>query len=157
MSIKEGLKDWWQLYHISKALFRFRLGRPWATFRSFLATWEWRIFSRRKENFLLHVHFSVAHNSSAEGTYIRYQQMHKFGRVFKRIQKGIGWENNWVINFLYSGTLRFKFKLAASASDLKKGVCVRKCVLLSKNICWCNKKYCLPESLPFTSSWLKWC
>lgn len=73
MFIKEGLKDWWQLYHISRALLRFRLGRPWATFGSFLATWEFRICSRRKGNFLLPVHFSVAHNSSAEEPYIRYK------------------------------------------------------------------------------------
>ena len=67
--------------------------------------------------------------------------MHKFGIVFKSIWKGIGWDYNWVINFPYSGTLRFYVKLAAS--DLKKGMCVWKCILLSKNICWCNKKYCL--------------
>lgn len=57
MPIRDGLQFGWQLYRMCKALLRFGLGRPWDTLSSFLAMWEWRIFSRRKGIFLLLVLF----------------------------------------------------------------------------------------------------
>lgn len=77
----------WHLCHISKALSRFRLGKPGATFSSSLV--RVRDYCRRKGIFEVHIHFSVAHDSLAESTGIRRCiSLEEFLKGYRKVQNG---------------------------------------------------------------------